>query len=201
MHRSRNFELSSQGYGVGNLQVLCNKCSTTIDEDLLRVSKFREDVRHLGHSDRPMPGTILDESDLGRRQTPESDQLFPNRLVRRGLLVEILNLTESSAKPTMMLVRNKIQEITAHTQYRHSNDKLKKVDKGAEGVFGTMATHKLSRSARMQTTAMMSRYWENSSVFALDLRNAVMRQGVFVTKMFSVSTARHSLLPRVNNLD
>ncbi|ETS75765.1 hypothetical protein PFICI_12709 [Pestalotiopsis fici W106-1] len=184
--RRQDLDLSGQGYGDGNFQTLCIKCNTTIDEDLLRVGKFREDVRNLVRNDWPMPGTILDGSGLGRRQTAESDQLFPNRLVRRGILVEVSNLMESSTKPTMMLVRNKIQEVTAHTQYRHSSDRLKKVDKGTEGVLGTLVPHRLSRSSRMQTRAMMSRYWENSSMFALDLRNAVMRQGVFVAKMFKI---------------
>ncbi len=32
----------------------------------------------------------------------------------------------------------------------------------------------------------MSRYWENSSVFALDLVGAVIRQGTFIEKMHSI---------------
>ena len=172
----------------------CNKCHTVIDEDLLRVRKFKEDAGNLVRNSWPMPGTILDGSGLARRQVEESDQLFPNRLVRRGILVEISNLMDSPTKPTMMVVRDKIQEVTAHTQYRHSSDRLKKVDKGTEGVFGTLAPHRLSRSARMQTRAMMSRYWENYSIFALDLRSAVLRQGVFVSKMFKVSNVPHMFL-------
>lgn len=33
---------------------------------------------------------------------------------------------------------------------------------------------------------MMSRYWENSSIFALDLIGAVIRQGTFIEKMHSI---------------
>ena len=33
---------------------------------------------------------------------------------------------------------------------------------------------------------MLSRYWENSSPFALDLVGAVLRQGVFVQKMHDI---------------
>jgi hypothetical protein len=34
---------------------------------------------------------------------------------------------------------------------------------------------------------MMSRYWENSSVFAVDLVGAVIRQGSFVDKMHNIN--------------
>ncbi len=33
---------------------------------------------------------------------------------------------------------------------------------------------------------MMSRYWENSSIFAIDLVGAVIRQGAFIEKMHAI---------------
>ncbi len=48
---------------------------------------------------------------------------------------------------------------------------------------------------------MMSRYWDNSSIFALDLVGAVIRQGTFVEKMHAIdwlhSPAAQSTMKRL----
>lgn len=185
--------LVGQGYGDAGLSTVCS-CGTVINEELLRVAKFREDLKNLITKDWPMPGTIIDVKDgLTRLQARHSDQLFPNRLVRLGLAVELTHVFErgSTFTPTVDFIREKIEEITYRVNYRHSSDQLKRIDKGISGA-ATMAPHVLSRPARMQTRWMMSRYWTNSSPFGLDLISAVMRQGVFCEKMFKV---RNIVLP------
>ncbi|KAH6652037.1 hypothetical protein BKA67DRAFT_660806 [Truncatella angustata] len=181
--------LVGSGYGDGNLSTTCKKCGTIINEELLRAAKFRADLRNLITKDWPMPGTIIDVQDgLVKLQEANSDQLFPNRLARFGLLVEITQAFEpgSSTRPSMEYIRGKIEDITLQTKYRHSSDQLKKIDKGITGA-STAAHHVLSQPARMQTRCMMSRYWTNTSVFGLDLKGAVMRQGVFCEKMFKIN--------------
>ncbi|KAK8050282.1 hypothetical protein PG994_012012 [Apiospora phragmitis] len=180
--------LVGSGIGDGQLKSECARCGITIDEDLLRVAKFRDDVENLVTHDWPMAGTILDVRDgLVRKQQKDPDQLFPNRLVRRGLLVDVTNIFQpgNKVKPSMSVIRDRIEKITSHTSLRHSSDLLKKIDKNIDGV-GTLAPHRLSKQARMQTRCMMSRYWENSSIFGIDLRGAVMRQGVFTEKMYKI---------------
>ncbi|KAK9419554.1 putative Alpha-ketoglutarate-dependent sulfonate dioxygenase [Seiridium unicorne] len=181
-----NSDMSGKGFADGSFSAVCPGCGETTNEDLLRVVKFKADVKHLVQDNLPMPGTILGGKGVPHAQSADSDQMFPNRLVRKGFLVEVTNLSLKSPGLSMMMIKDLIEDITAHTNYRHSTTRLKKVDKGAEGIAGVMGPHKLSREARMQTRAMMARYWENSSVFALDLRGAVMRQGVFVSKMSQI---------------
>lgn len=191
--------LVGYGFGDGELKIECTKCGIGIDEELLRAGKFRDDVENLVTRDWPMAGTLLDyKNGLARKQQNDSDQLFPNRLVRRGLLVDIVGIFQSAAKtkPSMEAIRDKIEKITSYTSNRHSSDLLKKIDKNIDGV-GTLVPHKLSRAARVQTRCMMSRYWENSSVFGLDLRGSVMRQGVFTAKMHKVCEGRGSMVNRL----
>ncbi|KAK6070905.1 alpha-ketoglutarate-dependent sulfonate dioxygenase [Seiridium cupressi] len=188
-----NSDMPGKGFADGSFSAVCPGCGETTNEDLLRVVKFKADVKHLVQDNLPMPGTILRGKGVPHAQSADSDQMFPNRLVRKGFLVEVTNLSLKSPGLSMMMIKDLIEDITAHTNYRHSTMRLKKVDKGAEGIAGVMGPQKLSREARMQARAMMARYWENSSVFALDLRGAVMRQGVFVNVDLAWHT--HQLSP------
>lgn len=47
-------------------------------------------------------------------------------------------------------------------------------------------SHVLKRAEKIAVRRMMSRYWDNSSIFALDLVGAVIRQGSFIEKMHSI---------------
>lgn len=165
----------------------------SIDHEVLRFTNFRNDVKNLVKNDYPMPGTIIDaENGLVKKVAVDSDQLFPNRLVRQGLLVEVLKTMKpgSSEKPSMEKIRDTIEDITRQTKIRHSSTELKKIDKGISGL-ATLGKHQLSLSARLHTRRMMSRYWENSSIFSIDLCGCVMRQGVFTNKMFKVDEESH----------
>jgi hypothetical protein len=45
---------------------------------------------------------------------------------------------------------------------------------------------KLTPSEKISVRRMMSRYWNNSSIFSLDLVGAVIRQGTFIEKMHAL---------------
>ncbi|KAL6406762.1 hypothetical protein AUP68_09567 [Ilyonectria robusta] len=200
--------LVGTGYGDGKLSWICNNCKMSIDHEVLRFTNFRNDVKNLVKNDYPMPGTIIDaENGLVKKVAVDSDQLFPNRLVRQGLLVEVLETMKpgSSEKPSMEKIRDTIEDITRQTKIRHSSTELKKIDKGISGL-ATLGKHQLSLSARLHTRRMMSRYWENSSIFSIDLCGCVMRQGVFTNKMFKIdwlhtSTARETMLKLISKYE
>jgi hypothetical protein len=43
--------------------------------------------------------------------------------------------------------------------------------------------HFIAKSSRVAVRKTLSHYWDNSSVFGIDLVGAVLRQGIFVQKM------------------
>ena len=183
------------GYGDGDLKFACSKCSFVVNKQVLSLSKFLTDTRQLLLWDRPMPGTLLDPN-TGKpdawptRTTPtraenNRDPLtFPNRLIKHMLasrIVELLGENTNTVKepPTMDTVREMIE------------DALK--DKDAIDLFERVEVPlKVTKSkplfpkARLSVRKMMSRYWENFTPFALDLGGAVMRQGIFVDKMYQI---------------
>lgn len=52
--------------------------------------------------------------------------------------------------------------------------------------INSSTSHVLKRAEKIAIRRMMSRYWDNSSPFALDLVGAVIRQGSFIEKMHSI---------------
>jgi Glycine-rich domain-containing protein-like len=156
--------MSGTGYGDRHLSHVCHKCGGEINHDLLRVSKFRKETENLIMRDWPLGGTILSPAtgatDGGLLfESPAHDNTFPNRLVGIELRAKVLELVNpnSSNRVTMSDVRK-----------------------------STFDSGVLRRQERLAIRKMMSRYWENSSIFALELGGAVIRQSVFVDKMYSL---------------
>lgn len=170
--------LIGNGYGDGDLNWVCSSCATTIEKKLLSVAKFARDAQSLVVDDITMPGTILEPMsgkpafavDTPYRLCPRT---FPNRLIRRSLIVQIPGLLQPGVQPppTMDTVRNMIQKLLV------DGAALREI----EGVRG-----RLRLESRICVRKMMSRYWENFSPFALDLAGAVMRQGIFTAKMTQI---------------
>lgn len=175
--------LAGNGYGDSNLQLLCANCGIVICKELLSASKFVEDTKALlGPQNRPMPGTLL-EPRLGTPELPLDVQgkstvftrTFPNRFLKSGcnsIRTQITGLITSGliSNPTVDDVREEIENAF------QDKDNLRNI----EGVSKLNSQNSVSRIAIRK---MMSRYWENFSLFALDLCGAVMRQGIFVEKM------------------
>lgn len=99
---------------------------------------------------------------------------FPNRLLKHGLHVALIERTEVHPHrgATVSDIREEIQKGI------HDPVVLRKV--------GVAKGKRMLRAERLSIRKMMSRYWENSSIFALDLIGAVIRQGTFIEKMHSI---------------
>ncbi len=172
----RAFE-GGRGFADKEFQVDCLSCKIPITHETVRLMKFRRDIERLQKLDLPLPGTILSVKGMPKATTSvapsKEDVLFPNRLVLAGLGQELNSLTHP---------RNiKHQKMTAvRTAFEKA---LKSRHLVLEAKKSTFGSRKLDFDQKVAIRRMMSRYWENSSPFALDLVGAVLRQGVFVEKM------------------
>ncbi|KAL0939785.1 alpha-ketoglutarate-dependent sulfonate dioxygenase [Colletotrichum truncatum] len=179
-----------EGLADGQLSHQCPSCAKKVTHESLRISKFRADLQASITQDHAIPGTILDlktgipklvkyDDDSSDGGCP--DQLFPARLARRGLLVEVVEMLkpESSVAPSMMAVRNVMEE-NFTGRFADSKNLRELMDRHGHKK---VTEFRLSLDGRRQTRKMMSRYWENASPLSIDLVGCVMRQGAFTEKM------------------
>ncbi|WYZ44591.1 hypothetical protein EsH8_VII_001027 [Colletotrichum jinshuiense] len=180
--------LAGNGYGDGDFSQVCTAgCDTLITQRLLSVAKIVSDTESYLRDNYTVPSSVLDPKvgmpATGVRQLRE--MTFPNRLLGLGISEELKKLIEpGSQKPaTMENVRDLI------TEALESDDTFARIQ-GTESVTRgkkvPMGGRVLPRIERFQSRKMMSRYWENHSIFALDLVGATMRQGSFVEKMYTI---------------
>ena len=111
---------------------------------------------------------------MGDRVKREETQ-FPNRLIKVHLANSIISHTEPRLSPsaTVATIRTLIEDAIKNTSV------IRKVKESTwHGV--------LLRTEKIAIWRMMSRYWSNSSIFALDLVGAVIRQGSFIEKMHAI---------------
>ncbi|KAI0127876.1 hypothetical protein BJ170DRAFT_702122 [Xylariales sp. AK1849] len=167
-------DVIGNGFGDGALHHCCPKCSIVIDHNLVKLAKFKNDVKDLVSNDQPLPGTILDHktgmpTEASRTEAP---RLFPNRLLRRGVLAEVVDLLKpgDTTRPSLAMVREIIEKSI------EDQSLLSRANGGK----------KPNPAARLQIRQMMSRYWDNASPFGLDLVGAVLRQGVFTQEMCKI---------------
>ncbi|KAK5634944.1 hypothetical protein RRF57_010656 [Xylaria bambusicola] len=170
------------GYGDRDFIITCSSCRMVLGRDYLEVFKFTTDVEALIQHKRPMPGTILGLRTGMTKQLPPSgteksrfQPTFPNRLIRYKLRSKVY----SPPPQTMGIVRDIIEKELADPaaiQFVESVVDLRERKK----------RYRLGRDARVHVRKMMSRYWGNSSPFALELGGAVMRQGIFTEKMYKI---------------
>lgn len=183
-----------KGYGDGELEYNCSQCKFKITHGALRLNKFRIDAQALINYDKAMPGTILDlDTGMPLLLADTSDnRLFPSRLIKRPLLAEIAEKLKPGvhAEPSMLVVRDMIASITAA-----GGDKaaLKAAEQKKTSQAFKDVNMRVTPGGRKHVRKMMSRYWENSSSATLDLVGAVMRQGVFVDKMYKVRPSTSGL--------
>lgn len=103
--------------------------------------------------------------------------MFPNRLIdgsSKALYSELEALTAPLNYPntTITHIRAEIEHFLKDTSH------IKLVNHSRSRI--------LKRAERIAVRRMMSRYWDNSSIFALDLVGAVIRQCSFIEKMHSI---------------
>lgn len=169
----------------------------TMTKELLSVDKFVRDVTNLLGKAQPMPGTILEPRTGLPEALPALPELrvahpntFPNRLIRRGMRSQILELLrpvpgKPPPRPTIDTVRQMLELVLT------DNRLVRTIDGQDVGVIGAAtgalrASYRLPAASKLAVRKMMSRYWENFSPFALDLVSAMMRQSLFTDKMIKV---------------
>lgn len=101
---------------------------------------------------------------------------FPNRLVASVIKNQILALLSENPDLDKKLTMKDVRDI---------------IESGIEALIkaGSKPGHvkpNVSPGERLAIRKMMSRYWENSSIFALELGGAVLRQSIFVEKMHKI---------------
>ncbi|TVY75725.1 Glycine-rich domain-containing protein, partial [Lachnellula suecica] len=172
-------DMNGTGYGDRDFSHMCHRCGGGVDHDLLRVAKFKKETENLILKDWPLGGTILSPTTGGPDAPPmyEFNKYpggFPNRLISmelRSKVLEILNV-----RPETHLKMDDVKDMVEKAIQK--KEVIKRVNSRSTFQSGLM-----ERKEKLAIRKMMSRYWDNSSIFALELGGAVIRQGVFVDKM------------------
>lgn len=103
------------------------------------------------------------------------DVRFPNRLIQANpsLQVKLLSCTGLDLQSSpIMDIRGVLEtSLKDGSMLRAAN----------KGIFSLP-----NKTEKISIRRMMSRYWDNSSIFSLDLVGAVVRQGSFIEKMHSI---------------
>lgn len=160
---------TATGYADNSFSTNCANCLYKHDHDTLRVSKFTRDVSELLMENRPMPGTLLNLHGLPERLT---DMMFANLMFKHSKATAFDQARLDGTIKDMLEVRKLIESLMDDANVR-----------GAILLRRGMGPN---RQQRITVRRMMSRYWENSSIFGLDLVGAVIRQGTFVAKMDNI---------------
>ncbi|MCJ1445055.1 MAG: hypothetical protein MMC23_005560 [Stictis urceolatum] len=183
------------GFADAGFEARCT-CGLTIHHDLLRTQRFRKDLQALLVHQVPMPGTLLSLNGLtppvnftryvmDTKSNSTARMQYPNRLMLAGGAVELTNDTELSKTPQYTGF-----DYTTHiTSIDDVRKKIEKVLKDPHILKRASATGKYAVSYKEERIAirkMMACYWDNSSIFSMDLASAVIRQGSFVDKMHDI---------------
>ncbi|KAH8693824.1 hypothetical protein BGW36DRAFT_361660 [Talaromyces proteolyticus] len=159
----------STGYSDKNFEEYCKSCGLRHDHQALRVARFHQDALALVQKDRPMPGTFFNLEGIPVAGISSENFSFPSAMVSAARS-ELVDSTEPGRNiNNMTVLRSLIESIMRD----------KKIITQANGARRSP----LRKEQRIAIRRMMSHYWENSSVFGLDLVGAVIRQGTFVQKM------------------
>ncbi|EED11448.1 conserved hypothetical protein [Talaromyces stipitatus ATCC 10500] len=179
---------NADGYADKSFSISCSGCHEQLDHDYLSFIKFRIDNIALIKQHLPLPGTLYDPngvvktSEKGKVKWP---QLTPNYLFLDSGR-EFGDRMGNRANECRS-VRQLADLIYEHV-YRH-NRKIQVLDMDSELANSDMFDlpedmfNTSKGKGRGTLRRMMSRYWGNSSMFAIDLVGAVIRQGSFVQKM------------------
>jgi hypothetical protein len=143
---------------------------------------FFEDRERLKQDDVPMKGTLLGLNGIPwsaygtEDETTDIISQLPNQLVKLGAKFDQTQKLRSIAD-----VRQCIEKITQNRQ------EMRKIRSNWSSS--------MAKDERIAIRKMMSRYWHNSSNFAIDLVGAVVRQGSFIEKMHQIDWLHSPALP------
>lgn len=164
------------GFTGSGFQVDCQNCGFTITHEKLRVGKFIDDASSVLIDQRPLSGTILSRYGdprcaLHGKNLLSHDPFFPNRAV------EIY----PDLRPTAL--RENIQTLTVDGLKTLFQQLIDSPDDVALVNAAQFQPTFLALDSKISVRRLLSHYWDNSSVFGIDLVGAVLRQGTFVQKM------------------
>ncbi|KAG9606759.1 hypothetical protein KCU77_g5591, partial [Aureobasidium melanogenum] len=181
-----------QGFADKGFTLTCQKCNSQITHDSLCVGKLHKDLKLLLEQGVVLPGNILGKFGLSSRVGDVVDvngwsySIFPSRLMNIAMGQRILELRGSNMQMAS------VREVVEHHLTVEELVKEAKHDK---------KNTRLHAKEAIALRRMMSRYWDNSSVFAIDLVGAVIRQGSFIEKMHDIdwlhSPALSHTIPRL----
>ncbi|KAF2148155.1 hypothetical protein K461DRAFT_283217 [Myriangium duriaei CBS 260.36] len=165
------------GFADSKFNISCT-CGTKIDHDLLRTQRFHDDLLMLLQDHVPMPGTLLDLDGLTlpvvtsktRLDDKKSFYSYPNQLILAGTGAGHITEQDVGDLSTVDQVRKVVEVwVREPTVIRQASR--------------TGHDRRLRIGERIAIRRMMSCYWDNASIFSLDLVGATIRQNVFVQKM------------------
>ncbi|KAI4735106.1 hypothetical protein E4T50_14377 [Aureobasidium sp. EXF-12298] len=163
-----------QGFADKEFTLTCQKCNSKITHDSLCVGKLRKDLKLLLEQGVVLPGNILEN--LGCRLELMNIAMGQRIIELRGADIQMAS----------------VREVVEHYLTIEELVKEAKHDK---------RNPRLHAKEAIALRRMMSRYWDNCSVFAIDLVGAVIRQGSFIDKMHDIdwlhSPALSHTIPRL----
>ncbi|OJJ35484.1 hypothetical protein ASPWEDRAFT_511187 [Aspergillus wentii DTO 134E9] len=177
---------SFHGYADKNFSATCPHCQIQIDHELLKVAKFRRDVRLLLEKDLPMPGTFFNLRGIPESHNSGSgwyNRQFPNRFL------------QAAGKHMLSTIHPCLNQCKNMIALRDEFEKTFKIEKIRRAANCGFRDFSVRLADRMTFRRMMSRYWDNESPFALDLVGAVIRQGSFIQKMDNIDWLHSPALP------
>lgn len=176
----------ANGYCDHSFKATCSNCTAILDHEYLAVLRFKSDVRELRRRELPLPGTVFNPDGVVKvRKTRYAkwSQLTPNYLFLSTPRNFVSDLEQQEKE--CRSIRQLADSIYDYV-YRH-NWKIQVLDMDSELASSDMFLTSKGRG-RGTLRRMLSRYWGgNSSIFALDLVGAVIRQGKFIQKMHSLN--------------
>ncbi|CAG9955311.1 unnamed protein product [Clonostachys rosea f. rosea IK726] len=176
--------LTGNGYGDGDFKQTCTECGIVVTKSLLFVANLVRDTKKYVENDITMPGSVL-HPESGMPPTPDqiADVILPNHLAKQALESQLDSFIDSSMEnlPSMLTIKDLFSKILS-TEQGVSSIRDPNAQAAASASPSNGARPRLKSSEAVQIRKMMSRYWENHSIFALDLVAAVMRQGTFIEK-------------------
>ncbi|KAJ5287682.1 Protein of unknown function DUF1399 [Penicillium angulare] len=170
----------NNGLADNKFETTCKTCRGTVDHGRLRVAKFRNNLRRLLYNKEPMPGAVLNINGVPegpgnniRRIQIHTNMMFPSKALQ-ACGQELMALTD----PRLDRCRS-VEDLRTQLEPRIREFKVLVAAFGRAGA-------PIRPGAKVHFRRMMSRYWDNSSPFALDLVGAVIRQGTFIQKMDNI---------------
>jgi hypothetical protein len=166
-----------RGLSSKDFEAKCGLCGRLNNHNTMRLKKFYDDSMDLLKKDMALPGTILTLDGRAITWSKATNTLdprtFPNRLVKIAAISKFSTIHRLDTA-NVDLVRQVIEDAIGN------KDILSITVSGVK-------KDRLQRTERVAVRRMLSRYWENSSPFGIDLTGAVIRQGTFIDKMHSIN--------------